>query len=352
MKETTRGLLAIVTLLLSVGAGAQTITPVAVSKADTAAVASAVSSPKRIFAALTPAGANYKETLALKGPPTVPFTNTANNRYPGDLTYQGGSYVQSAQFHAIYLFNSIVNGAPGCTPYNVVACWSTPETFLANYGKSDFVHITDQYVQTTANGRYTVGGNGGVYYPAGAPHILTDLDIQAIVHLAATFYGYPTGYNGVFHVFLPPGTDECFDSTYSVCYSPDIPSTFYFCAYHGSAVFSDIGETIYSVEPSQNVNGCSVPPGSPNGQLADSTYNVLSHETTELITDPDGNAWWNAQDNGLYGQEIGDECAFLVFSGPAGVYFNPSVFKMSGVKYAIQPEYSNIGHACRVTLSE
>ncbi|HEY1985350.1 MAG TPA: hypothetical protein VGG85_08075 [Terracidiphilus sp.] len=351
MKGTTRGLIATVTLLLATYAGAQTITPVAVSPADTAAVAGATSTAKRVFPALTPAGASYKEAAALKGPPLVPFTNTLNNRYPGDLTYQGGAYMQSAQSHAIYLFDTIVQGAPGCTPYNIVACWSTPETFLTNYGKSDFIHITDQYVQSNANGRYTVGGNGGVYYPAGAPHILTDLDIQAIVHLAATFYGYPSGYNGVFHVFLPPGTDECFDSTHTVCYSPDNPSTFDFCAYHSSVTFSDIGETIYSVEPSQNVGGCSVPPGSPNGQLADSTNNVLSHEMTELITDPDGNAWWNPSDVGLGGEEIGDECEFVVYTS-TGEYFNPSVFKMNGVRYAIQPEYSNIGHACRVTMND
>lgn len=137
----------------------------------------------------------------------------------------------------------------------------------------------------------------------------------------------------------------------SECYSPDVPSTFYFCAYHGSVVFSDIGETLYSVEPAQDNFGCIVPPGGPQGQLADSTNNVLSHETIETITDPDGNGWWNTADNGLYGQEIADECSFLVFT-PTSVYFNPSVFRMNGVKYAVQPEYSNIGHPCRTSMDE
>ena len=40
-----------------------------------------------------------------------------------------------------------------------------------------------------------------------------------------------------------------------------------------------------------------------------------SHETFETITDPDGTAWWNSLDNGLFGQEIGDECSFLLFIG-------------------------------------
>lgn len=342
--------LAAITLLLSTHAGAQTITTITVSDVDTAATAKATSTKKQVFAANTPAGIGYREKTALAGPPTVPFP-PGGNRWPGDLSYQGGNYVQSAEFHAIYVLNSVTPGAPGCTPAKLVACWATPETFLANLGKSDFVHITDQYVQTTANLRYSVGGNAGVFYPAGLPHTLVDADIQAIVHVVVAALGYQNGYNGIFHVFLPPGTDECFDTTYSQCYSPDVPSSFYFCAYHGSVNFSDIGETLYSVEPSQNVSGCSVPPGGPQGQLADSTYNVLSHESIETITDPDGTAWWNTGSNALYGNEIADECSFIVFT-PGGVYFNPSAFKLNGVKYAIQPEYSNIGHACRTSMNE
>jgi hypothetical protein len=81
--------------------------------------------------------------------------------------------------------------------------------------------------------------------------------------------------------FCPPGTDECFDSSFSVCYSPDNPNTCFFCAYHGSADFSDIGHVLYSVELYQNVPGCSDPPRTPNAQLADSTNDVLSHELLE-----------------------------------------------------------------------
>jgi len=74
--------------------------------------------------------------------------------------------------------------------------------------------------------------------------------------------------------------------------------------------FRDIGHVLYSVEPFQNVEGCSSRPGTPDGQLADSTNNVLSHETFETIPDPDGTAWLNILDNGVFGQEIGDECSF------------------------------------------
>lgn len=346
----TRGLVfAACTLLLSVYSGAQTNTPppVTVTTSDLAAASEATTTPKHIFAANTPAGIGSKDKAPLNGPPTVPFPH-GGNRYPADLTYQGGETVGQAQFHAVYILNNFT-GTTGCTMTTLASCWGNPEGFLKNLGYSDFIHITDQYVQRTDNNRYTVGGRAYATYSS-LPHILTDNDMLALVHAVAYYLNYQTGYNNVFHIFIPPGTDECFDSTYSVCYSPDIPSSFFFCGYHSSADFTDIGHVLYTVEPYQNVNGCSVPPGGPQGQLADSTNNVLSHETFETITDPDGSAWWNAADNGLYGEEIGDECSFLVFPTTGGVYFNPSAFRINGVKYAVQPEASNIGHACRTSL--
>jgi hypothetical protein len=128
---------------------------------------------------------------------------------------------------------------------------------------------------------------------------------------------------------------------FTVCYSPDNFNTFFFCAYHGSADFKDIGHVIYSVEPFQNVRGCHVRVGTTNGRLIDSTNNVLSHELIEAITDPDGEAWWNSLDNGLFGQEIGDECSFVTTGG-----FDPSTIRIGPKLYAIQPEYSNDHHAC------
>jgi hypothetical protein len=132
------------------------------------------------------------------------------------------------------------------------------------------------------------------YTPPAKP--FTDADMQAIVHAVVVSraddddhdHHYRTGYGHEHHVFLPPGQDECFDSTFSVCYSPDLPSTFFFCAYHSSMDFPDIGHVLYSVEPFQDVNGCNVRAGTPDGQLVDSTNNVLwlgieetrCHETT------------------------------------------------------------------------
>jgi hypothetical protein len=283
----------------------------------------------------TPAAISTSPNItAPVNPNTAP--DSGGPRFPADLSYHGGNIVVSVQHHAIYM-----NPNGGCT---IAGCWGDPEGFLRDLGQSDFIHVVDQYTGSTADNRYTVSNTHFMvnYKPNAAP--FTDADMLAIVHAAATLTGQ-AGYGNEYHVFLPPGQDECFNLGYKVCYSPDDPKTFAFCAYHGSADFSDIGHVLYSVEPFQDTTGCSSRPGTPNGQLADSTNNVLSHEVFETITDPDGTAWWNSLNNGIFGEEIGDECSFLLFT-PTAVYFDPSNVTLNGKSYVAQPEYNNAQHAC------
>lgn len=277
-----------------------------------------------------------------------PFSRAANHdlglsnqkvRYPADLQYNGGPTIESAEQHAVF-----INPTSQCPPNS---CWGDPIRFLKDLSASQFISITDAYVGSNAPDRYPDVGNYlfPTYAPsAGAGKPFTDLDMAiAAYSVAAQTGGFGLGH--IYHLFLVPGQDVCFDNTFSVCYSPDNLKTWTFCAYHG-AVSDNAGNiALYTVQPYQNVPGCSVRPGTPNGQLADSTNNVLSHETIETITDPLGSAWWNVLDSGIYGEEIGDECAFLVFTA-TDVYFDPSIIRLNHKLYAAQPEYSNALHAC------
>ena len=278
-------------------------------------------------------------------------------RYPGDLQYHGGQVVQSAKEVLIFV-NTPTSGS--CN--SIATCWGHPHQFLSDLGSSRFIHVVDQYVHAHDGDRYRPSRDIiEVSYPSTSPYTGTttysDLDMQTIVYYAVTELGLPSGYHAIYDVFLPPGQDECTGAT--SCYSPDDPGTFVFCAYHGTAVLPGVGDTLYTVEPFQNVGGCSVRPQTPNGPLVDSTNNVLSHETIETITDPNvagywPTGWWNELANGLFGQEIGDECSFLQWNPapPATpgtsptVYFDPSTVNLSGHWYAIQPEYSNSQHGC------
>lgn len=265
------------------------------------------------------------ETASASSPfalPTVPGV-AAPGFYPADLSNTThGKVLTTVQSNNVY-----VNCA--------ASCWGTPSIFLSRLAVSNFIHVTDEYVGATGNNRYTVGTATSIN--TALPAKLTSSNILQLVHTAARARG--SGYDHVYHIFLRSGVDVC--TSANVCYSPDNTSTFVFCAYHGSVDFQDIGHVLYSVEPFQNVRGCSVAQPSPNGALVDSTSSTLSHELIETITDPDGTAWFARSSLIEFGAEIGDIC-----ESAFGTY---GAFLISGKSYAIQPEYSNKFHACATT---
>jgi hypothetical protein len=230
-----------------------------------------------------------------------------------DLAYYGGPYLTSSTSYNIY-----VNCAG--------TCWgsTSPGTSLGRLAGSTFVHVIDQYTGSTANGRYPYGGGYQVNYNTSGT--LQDQDIYNIIHAVAVSVG--TGYGKMYHVFLQSGVKQCSASA-GGCYAVNGG----YCAYHGSVDYGDIGHTIYSVEPYQNISGCSAP----SGKVVDSTLSTLGHEYFEAITDPDvaanNVAWYNN-----YGGEIGDICR--------NSYGNVN---LSGYTYNSQREYSNRVSACTFT---
>lgn len=269
-------------------------------------------------------------------PDTVPVP-TAPYFYPADLSK--GSTNATYNFtlgtttqHAVYVNYS----------GTVASNWGNPEGFLKDVNLSTFIHLTDQYTGKTTNGRYPVGANASTTYSIYG-NTLYEHEIAAIVHSVASKTGYGAGTGHLYHIFLAKGTDTCFDQS-TECYSPDNPGNWSFCAYHDSWSFKDIGTVYYTVEPYQEVSGCAVQTPSPNGQLADSTNSVLSHELFESITDPvPGYAYINNTSLDLFGYEIGDECQPLTNSSSD---FLVPTFAINGKKYEIQLEYSNTYHAC------
>ena len=233
---------------------------------------------------------------------------------------------------------------------NVPSHWGNVAGFLTDLGKSDFIHVLDQYVGSFADNRYKLGASFTATYPIPPNHTLQILDVARLVHAAAAIKG--NGFGHFYHVFLPNGVDMCLPPPVAgappECYSPDNPSTFVFCAFHGAFVFHDLGEVIFSLEPYQAVLGCSVPPsGTANNQLVDSTDNVLSHEVFEGLSDPDGREWWVHAFTVVNGNEIGDLCIrFGFFKQFNNYYWLYGHVKLNGHNYTVQPEYSNQFHGC------
>jgi hypothetical protein len=264
------------------------------------------------------------ESAAAAGNNATPNVAPANTYYTEDLHNFGGHTLATVAHHAVYL-----NGA--------ATVWGTPTGFLTDLNSSTLIHVTDQYVGSTANGRYPLSTTVNVtatYYT----NTLSQNDILAVVHSAAKAVTGGTGYGHIYHIFLPQGMDTCFDQSNS-CYSPDNSSAFVFCAYHSSVTFTDIGHVLYSVEPFQNVSGCSSPASAGTTgatALQNSTDSTLSHEIIEAITDPDPSSGWVvANPSFLSGNEIGDLCEFGKFTHTIG-----------SKVYTTQLMYSNHYHAC------
>jgi hypothetical protein len=129
-------------------------------------------------------------------------------------------------------------------------------------------------------------------------------------------------------MFLPKGVDSCFGG--NLCASN------FFCAYH-SGVFTARGVVLYANQPFGSRRGCFAD-ASPNGNEADDTINLVSHEHNEAITDPLGSAWYTRG-----GLENGDKCRPF-YGDRIGPDYNQII---NTHHYELQMEWSNRNHGCR-----
>jgi hypothetical protein len=284
--------------------------------------------------ALTPAGALAAQAAKMVGMHKLPIVSLRTVAQPAfsvdpgptinspfDLTFFGGPVVTSASSINVY-----VNCSK--TP---AQCWGTgsltPRIFLTDLNHSDFIRLVNEFIGSDARGRFPTGSPLKTTVAFATPNEASLDDIFNIL-FDAVGVTKASGFTTIYHVFLPQGTDMCIDVGF--CYSPDDPANFAFCAFHGSVDFSPTLHVLFSVEPYQAVDGCSIPGQTPHGVI-DATASTLSHELMETITDPDGNAWFN----GLFGFEGSDMCSAFGTNQ-----------RLNGHDYFIQSEYSNKVHAC------
>ncbi len=154
--------------------------------------------------------------------------------------------------------------------------------------------------------------------------------------------GLPRGLGTLYFIFTPAGVATCFSGASTDCSSGG--RNFDYCAYH-SSFGSGTGSTLYAVMPYADVSGCQSGQY-PNGNPADQTLNVTSHEDIEAITDPLGNAWYDSS-----GQEIGDKCGWnfgSALGGSLGAQYNEQI---SSGRYELQQEWSNSSSTCVQRMS-
>jgi hypothetical protein len=297
-------------------------------------------------------GANAQSTSAprlgriLGIVPTLGTAATAQGL--GKLSYHGGPTMTTNKTYAIYWVPS---------GYSVSANYTTLiNQFLtdvaADSGKTTNVYYSDtQYYQGSTPKtfiQYSSSFAGSVVdttpFPASGctdsvaetSVCLSDAQLQSEVSAVKSRMGWASSPTTLFFLFTPRGVGSCYDSS-NCAFSQ-------YCAYH-SSFGSGSTVTLYANQPYTDTVPSACDAGQhPNGDEADPTINVASHEHNEAITDEQGNAWYD-----LLGYENGDKCAWD-FGTPLGsTAYGQYNQVINGHDYYLQREYSNAHSACVLT---
>jgi hypothetical protein len=164
-------------------------------------------------------------------------------------------------------------------------------------------------------------------------------DSQLVAEIEQTIHArhLPTGPTDVYFLVTPSGLGSCTGPDSTSCALGG--SVNGYCGYHSQ---SPDGLVLYAVIPYNAVPGhCQSDRPRPNGSTADPTISTISHEHSELITDPVDNGWVDAA-----GNEDGDLCRpdfGRVIGGSGASAWNEQV---GGGHYYLQEEWSNVDGAC------
>lgn len=268
----------------------------------------------------------------------------------GRVYYHGGRVLHSNRTHLIFWQpqRSGLKFEPGYV--------SLVERFLRNvaaasHSPANVFGLTGQYTDYTGRpaaydshyGSALIDADplpaNGCVEPTTGPHwthCVTDGQLQAELEHVVAVHHLSHGPDDVYFMVTPKGLASC--TTTGSCSVAGPPNGY--CAYHG--VTND-GLLLYAVIAYTAVPGhCQSWRPRPNHSTADPTLSVVSHELSEMITDPDQDAWY---DNS--GSEIADIC--LTAYGPALGGSGESRYNeiINGGHYYLQEEWSNAGRACR-----
>jgi PKD domain-containing protein len=273
--------------------------------------------------------------------------------HAANLPYGGGPVLHWNRTHVIFWqpTGSGLTFDAGYTPL--------VETFLRNVAAasrdpSSVYGLTGQYHDNQGPAAYasTYGGsvlatdplppNGCVEPPATGPgwrYCLTDKQLQREIEHVVRSDHLPTGTADVYFLVTPNGLGNCSDTASTSCALGGDANGY--CAYHSQ---TDDGLVLYAVIPYNAVPGhCQSDNPRPNSSTADPALSTISHEHSEMITDPSGNAWIDPQSD----NENGDLC--LTSFGPSIGGSGSSAWNevIGGGHYYLQEEWSNADGACQ-----
>jgi hypothetical protein len=271
----------------------------------------------------------------------------------GNLSYFGGPVMRSNSTYAIYWepagstvsanYSTLINGflanvaaVSGATT-NVYSSdtqyydGSGPIAYSSSFGGSYI--DTSTPIPDDCSGQYASSG-------VTVSGCVTDADIQAEVSRAITANGWTPGPTTEFFLFTPRNVGSCLTSSSTTC------AYTYYCAYHSNYLDGSSRQVLYANQPYTDTTGVGAPGACdseqhPNGDWADATISVLSHEHNESITDPFGNAWHDSS-----GNENGDKCAWNFGAALGSTAYGQYNQQIGTGRYYLQQEWSNDSSSC------
>src|SRR5579862_7401167 len=253
----------------------------------------------------------------------------------GPMTYHGGPVMHTNHVYAIYW---IPDGFSVEDGYTQLIDQYFSDVAAADGSTDNVYSVGTQYTDTTGPITYGSSFAGSVIVTDPLPdggsdcsddytdYCLTDAQIRDEMASVMDSEGWQGGTSNLYFLFTPEDVGSCFGSSCSFSQ---------WCGYH--SWFDNNGQqVIYANLAYDAWNWDCDSGGRPNGNDADATLNVVSHEQMESVTDPLLNAWYA----GDLGGEIGDKCAWNF--GDAG---DPNQ-TINGDSYFLQQEWSNADSGC------
>lgn len=231
-------------------------------------------------------------------------------RAQDNVGYQGGP-VSHSMSGVLVDWGSSINpmytnestGDPGLIKYLAAQSGST----------TDIGGVLAQYMDSSGQNAANRDSYGQQYQitPSVTGTTVYDSQIQSELTSQIQAGNLPTpagnGLGTIYLVLFPSGDVECVSSTQCSANAPNQADAV-FCAYHSATQLPSGVNVLYAVLPDNTSGLMSSECGSAPTLLDDQT-SYLSHEWSETISDPLGDAWWvnkpGASDNG---NEIGDNC--------------------------------------------
>lgn len=167
---------------------------------------------------------------------------------------------------------------------------------------------------------------------------LTESQLQGEIEHVVRAHQLPTTQRDVYFLVTPKGLGSCYESLPTSGCSLGGKDNGY-CGYHDHTNDALVD---FAIIPYTAVVGhCESNVPRPNGNTADPSLSIVSHELAEMITDPDGDGWTDSS-----GDEIADLC--ITHFGPAigGAGQRAYNENIAGGHFFLQELWSNAANRC------